>query len=233
MVDAVSLIYALDDKVDRLNTQYKQHVTTVSKCRALTEAQSWLLRKYARPVEIDKEHRHLLLPLEVKDYEVKVKKSAKTSRLEFPPGYYRDLGIRIIAVKRDCGKKQIGLTKMESGDRGRAMNDPFWQSSYAWEQVFGDEANDGFYVYNGEDFKIEGMIIDYIKRPAEIHCPSMVEAPDEYIDWHGKKQTEDSGWILEDLVDEGINRAALMLTRNIGDANDFNLQQQNNAITEQ
>lgn len=233
MIDAVSLIFALDDKVDRLNTQYKQHVTLVSKCRALTEVQNILLRKYARVYETDKENRNLLRHIEVKDHQMKTKKSGLTSKIEFPPDYYRDLGIRIVAVKRDCGTKQIGLTKMETGDRGRAFNNPFWKSSYAWEQVFGDEAKDGFYIDNGDDFKVEGMIIDYLVKPPDIHCPSLVKAPDEYIDWNGKKQTKDVGWTLEDLVEEGINRAALVLTRNIGDAADFDLQTRNNAITEQ
>lgn len=233
MIDARSLIFALDDKVDRLNTEGQKAILIVSMCRALTEAQSWLLRKYAKPIEIDKEHRHLLLPLEMKDVTVKTKKSGRTSHIEFPPDYYRDLGIRVVAVKRDCPKKEIGLTKMESGDRGRAANNPYWKSSYAWNQAFGDEAHDGFYIYNGDDFKVESIIIDYLKRPKEIHCPSLVEAPDRYVDWHGNPQTQDSGWILDDLVDEGINRAALILTRNIGDAADFDLQTRNNAITEQ
>lgn len=233
MVEARACIYRLNRKIDRLNTESILWTKIVNMCSALTEAQKFLIKDRVQQAEMDKKSRHELLPLEVKGVFMPITGGTTESIIAFPDDYYRDLAIRIVATKRGCGKKEIALTKMESADKNKSLTSPFWKSSYSWEQVFGDESSDGLHVYNGTDFKVTGMIIDYYKKAPEIHCPSQVIAPDEYIDWNGIKHTQDSGWILDELVDEGINLAALMLTRDVGDMRDFQLQLSNNIQTEQ
>lgn len=233
MVEAKALIFRLNRKIDRLNTEHKTAMRIVNMCNALTEAQKFLLKDRVQKAEIDKRNRHELRPLEVKEIFMPVTTSGEVSLIKYPDDFYWDLGIRIVVTKRGCGKKEIDLTKMDTDDKAKSLRSPFWKTSYAWEQVFGDEGKDGVYVYNGDDCKVDGMIIDYYKKPPDIHCPTMVILPDEYIDWNGIKHTEDSGWVLDALVDEGINLAAMMLTGDMGDSSAFQLKVANNTQTEQ
>jgi len=233
MTEAQACIFRINRKIDRLNTESMSWTKIVNMCNALTEAQKFLAKDRVQKAEQDKRFRHELRPLEMKGVFMPIVSGTTESVIAFPEDYYRDLSIRICVTKRGCGKKEIALTKMDSNDKARSLNNPFWKTSYSWEQVFGDEAADGLHVYNGTDCKVTGMIIDYYRLPPDIHCPSQVIAPDEYIDWNGKKQTQDSGWILDDLLDEGINLTALFLTRDVGDFRDFQLQLSNNIQTDQ
>lgn len=235
MVEAKALIFRLDRKVDRLHGEGTRQISIVDMCSALTEAQRFLAKDRVQKIEQDKRYRYELRQIEVKEHKIDIDEAnkGKVSKIKLPDDIYRDLAIRIIATKRGCGRKEIALTKLESGDKDRSLDNPFWKSSFAWEQAFGDEAGGFIYVYNGTDFKVEGMIIDYIIQPPEIHCPSKVISPDQYIDWNGKVQNKDQGWVLDDLVDEGINLSALMLTSDIGDFRDFQRQLNNNLQTEQ
>lgn len=235
MVEAKACVFFVEEKLDRLNTEWRKYngMTAVSICRALNESQFRILKQKAKEAEMNKDLRHVLLPLEEKEVFVPVKSSKPISIIKFPEAYFRDLGIRIVANKRDCGKKEIALTKMDTNDKGTSLSSPFWKSSYAWEQVFGDEGREGFFIYNGVDFKVDGMIIDYYKRPPEIHAPSCVAAGSTYVDWNGKKHTDDVGWTLDDLIEEGINLACQILARNIGDQNDYQLQVSNNQQADQ
>ncbi|HQU94673.1 MAG TPA: hypothetical protein PLO39_00910 [Saprospiraceae bacterium] len=233
MTEAKSLIYSLNRKIDRLNTENKRHLKIVDLCSALTEAQYYLLKDRIQHIEKDKRNRYELRQLEIKEHREDVVVSNKVSTIRIPDNLYRDLGIRIIASKRGCGKKEIPLTKMETQDTGKSLDNPFWKSSFGWEQVFGDVAGGYLYIYNGTDFKVEGAIIDYIRGPGEIHCPSLVRSPEEYVDWNGVRQVADTAWELDDLVKEGINLAAMMLTRDLGDYKEFQLQLSNNIQTEQ
>lgn len=223
MVEAKALLFRLDDEVQRLNTAHK-NISTATKCEALTRAQRALARERLEHIDQDKRYKHELLPIEIKEFRVAALAAGLITKIPFPENYHRDIAIRIIATKRGCGTKEIPLTKMDTGDKPKSLSSPFWQSSYAWNQVFGDLGSDGFYISNGSDFKVDGMIIDYYRTLPDIHCPSKVIPPEKYIDWNGKEQTEDSGWILDDLADQGINEAALILTRGIGDGNDLQLQ---------
>ena len=223
MVEAQAQLFRLEQEVQRLNTAHKR-IDVVAWCEALSRAQRALARERLEHIDQDKKYKHELLPIEIKEVRVNALAPGLITKIPFPENYHRDIAIRIIATKRGCGTKEIALTKMDTGDKSKSMSSPFWQSSYAWNQVFGDLGPDGLYVINGLDFKVDGMIIDYYRTLPDVHCPSKVKPPEKYIDWNGKEQTEDSGWILDDLADQGIHDAALIITRGIGDGNDFQLQ---------
>ena len=232
MTEAKALLYRIQRKVDRLNTEHMKAIDIVAACNALTESYHFLFKKAVRDFEKDKEMRYILDPVIVREKEMPVTKLGRVTQIKLPADCYRDVGIRIAVTKRGCGRKDIPLTMLETDDKDKSLDNPFWKTSYAWEQIFGTHANGVLYIYNGTQCKPEGMIIDYIQKVGDIHCPSLVVKPEVYIDWNGKEQTKDQGWLLDDIVGEGINRAALMLTRDIGDTGDFQLQGANNTQTE-
>lgn len=233
MVKATALIHSLQRKLDRLNSEKMRDIGMVDMCSALTEAQYFLLKDRVQKIEMDKRYGHELRELEVREKSLTVKKKGEISIATLPSDYYRSLNIVVLAEKKDCGKKEIPLTIMRSKEYPSGMNSSYWASSYAWEQVFGDYSDRGLDIFNGKDFSVSKVKMDYIRKPKEIHCPSLVKGDFSYIDWNGKTQTTDSGWELDQLVGEGINLAALMLTRDIGDSNDFRLQLENNIRVEE
>lgn len=223
MVEAKAQIFRLDQEIQRVHAGHT-NIPVVDQCEALNRAQRLLYKDRLEHIEQDKRYRHELLPLEIKEIRVQATTQGLITKIPFPDNYYRDIGIRIITTKRGCKTKEIPLTKMETGDKAKGLSSPFWRSSYSWGQIFGDEGQDGFYISNGDDCKVEGMVIDYYRTLPELHCPSKVIPPEKYIDWNGKEHKEDSGWILDDLADIGVNLAASIITRGIGDPREFQLQ---------
>jgi hypothetical protein len=232
MVTTKALIFALERKIDRLNSERKKAIDTVNMCHALTESMYFIIKDRAQKYEQDKRNDYELGPLEVRGFEIEAKTPGPVTIFDLPGDIYRDLDLMIVASKRGCGKKTFALTKMESGDTSKSLTNPFWKSSYSWEQGFCNIANGKLHVTNGVDFKAEGIIIDYLKRHGDLHCPSLVKPPKKYIDWNGQEQKTDTVLLLDDLKGEIINLAAMMLTRDLGDPNDFQLQLSNNLNTE-
>lgn len=232
MIPAKACIFAVERKIDRLNAEERKAVPVVSICNALNEAMRKLIKRRAPLFETEKDVSSELRELIVRDKELRVAKNGMKTIVSLPPDLYRSLGAKIKAVKSDCGVKLIELTPMSTDDAGRAMRNPFWESSYTWEQAFYNIADDRLYVMNGDDFKVETLYFDYIKNPPEVHCPSKAIGG-KYTDWNGVVQTKDQGWILEDLFDEGVDVAANLLTGDMGDSNDYQLQVNKNIQSEQ
>lgn len=232
MISAKSLVYRIHRKIDRLDSEKKKAIRTVDICSALTEAQNYLLKDRVQKYEIDTRNRYEISELEVKGKKILASLKDGSYVADLPIDIYRDLGMRVIAFKDGCGEKIIPLTKINSGSYQKSITNPFWSSSFAWEQAFGDEANGKMHVYS-DDFEVKSIIVDYIRKPNEIHCPSLVDAPAQYVDWNGIVQVEDSGWELDQLVDEGVNIAAMILSGDIGDYNEFRLKYEGAMRTEE
>lgn len=224
MVPGVGLIYHLDRALDRLNSQKVKSIRLEHKCSVLSSVQEKILRHRVENVERTTRYRKELRPLEVKEFEIKVhSKTKKYTKFELPQDEYRILRSRVVASKKGCPEhKDIAVTIFESDDLTEGLKDPFWKASFEWELVIGDDAGGFLWAWNDCAFKCERAVIDYIKRPPDIHVPSLTTSG-SYRDWNGNVQTKDTGWIWPETAILGCEIAALELTADMGDMADLQL----------
>lgn len=162
--------------------------------------------------------------MELRNFEVKRKSlkvndfDKKISYFEYPEDFYKDLAISVDACKDCCDlPKEIYVTKIQSDDIGPARRDPHRRASFEYEQLFGDEAGNQFFLYHEGEMDIKQAFLNYYRRPKEIHAASLVQCSDgsHGYEWKGRKKiTEDapfegdSSYAARIIVDLAVAKAA-------------------------
>ena len=186
------LLVEFDRKFDRFNGEKKKNLPLETKLNILNEAQMILFAKRIAQAEVNDEIRNSLRPFEEKEKSLKIiKKKANYIIAEYPKSFYKLLRQRAIATK-DCNtpEKELPILIFKSDKINAALKNPFWKPSYEWEHIIGDEGKEGLYSWHNNEFEIKKVIVDYYRRPDELHAPSM-SAKGQYEDWNGVIRKKD------------------------------------------
>ena len=99
------------------------------------------------------------------------------------------------------------------------------KANFAWEQLPGDEGSEGFYIYHDNQMQVKEVLIDYYRKPKEIHAPSLIECEGcpGYYDYCGVKITEDCDFEIDCrfLDNKIVDIAVLLAKRDKGEFQDF------------
>lgn len=226
MIKATKLIYDFDREYARFNTSHSKKIKLIDKLAIINKAQNLFVEHYARLAEVDSKYRRLLSPLEEKNIELKVVESVKDYNVyEKPHESVKTLRNLAYINKDGCGSKELDITIIQTDDLNRARNNPNWKSSFAWEQVLGDYGNKGLYVWHESDFSVDKVLADYIRKPKEIHAPSLLLPNKSYIDWNGVERTEDIDCEFDDsyVGDVIINLSVVIADSTVNDTSDYQL----------
>ena len=225
MIPASRLVIDFDRRFDRFLSQDNQRLRLEDKLAVINEAIEIYFENKVKIAETNSSVRNILRSLEEKEVSLKNLRDEKHYTIfEIPEKSYTILRQRALVSKEHCGTKEIPVLMFQSDDINNARKSPYWKSSYQWEHAIADEGAKGLYVWHEGDFKIDELIVDYYRRPQEVHAPSMKEEK-FYIDWNGKKQTKDQGLELRDYAYKDIGDiASLIYKANIGDASDYEIQ---------
>lgn len=221
------LLYEFDNKYDRFDGEKKKNLRLEDKLSVLNEAQTIVFENRIDFLETTHKFRNSLLPFEVKEKTIKIKeKKDKYVVAEFPKNFYLMSRQRAVIRKKSCGKdKEVPITIFKSDKLDDALRNTFWQPSYEWEMVLGDEGSKGLYVWSNGDFDIKEIIIDYYRKPDELHAPSMTDKR-QYEDWNGVLRKRDVNCEFSQNYDYRriVDIAILIATANLGNTRDFQLQ---------
>lgn len=220
MIPSVRLIYEFDRRYDRIKTEFNKVLRIEDKLSILNESQTLLFKGRASLSEKNSEFRNDLRYLEDKEVELEFSNKGSYSIAKLPKDFYKILRKRLIASNETCGQKELTLVTMDTNDLNFARKNPFFKSSYEWEHCLCDEGSEGLYLFHDNEFKINKVIIDYYRRPLEIHCPSL-SAKKEYVSWNGELIKKDQGAELEDNLEEIVNIAILIARADLGDIQDY------------
>lgn len=218
------LVYEFDRKFDRFRSELKKNLRLVDKLNILNEAQMILFEKKAKLAEVNDEVRNSLAPFEEKEVKLKIiEKKPNFVVAELPKNFYKRLRQKAVCSK-DCDtpKKTIPIVIFKSDKLEAALKNPFWKPSYEWEMVLGDEGSKGLYIWHSNEFDIDEVYIDYLRKPDELQEPSLSEKG-EYEDWNGvirKKVVNcefSTNFDHRKIVDIGI----LLARADMGDNRDF------------
>ena len=231
MIKARQLVYEFDLKFNRFNSGKKNSLDLVDKVYMLNEALGIYFEKLVEFAEYNSETENALSELECKN-EILKKITPKSDSIQdvfkLEKEVYKILRIRVIANKKGCGDKSIIAIKSQSDDLEGMMSHEYWKSSFEWEQILFDKSKDGLHFYHQGEMNIKSVHIDYIRKPKDIHAPSLAPMSNdtgkgEYIDWCGEVQKNDCHLeICNHFAHRKIVDIAIVIARiNAGDNIEF------------
>lgn len=226
MIPARRSIIDFDIGYDRFVGEESRRLRLEDKLKVINDALEIYFENKVKIAEVNSSVRNDLRALEEKEVSLKlVKKLPKYNIYQIPESSYKILRQRAVAFKKHCEPKEIPLIMFQTDDLDNGRKSPFWKSSYEWEHALADEGSKGLYIWHEGDFEIREVIVDYYRKPQEIHAPSMKDAQ-EYEDWNGVLRKKDQGLELSDTYAHRkiIDIAVLIARANIGDVRDFEIQ---------
>lgn len=225
MVSARKSIMDFDRKFDRFVGEDKQRLRLIDKLAVINESQLIYFENTVELAEVNSKVRENLRVFEKKEVSLKLlEEGSQFNIYEIPEDNYRILRLRVIVSKVGCPlKKELQVIMFQTDDLNNARKSPFWKSSFEWEHALADEGSRGMYVWHEGDFNIEELIIDYYRKPEEIHAPSM-KTSKSYTDWNGIVRTEDQNTEFNEFAHRKIIDLAILKGRaDLGDVPDFQL----------
>lgn len=145
---------------------------------------------------------------------------------DYPEDLYFRLNQQAIVCHPCCPgvEKRIPLRMLQSDDLSESMLDPFRKSDFYYEQLNATESSDGLIVYHDGEMEVKDVIIDYYRKPKEIHAPSLEDCDGEYYyDYCGAIVTKDQDFENDNTFSANIvvDIAVLIASRDSNDVQGF------------
>lgn len=133
--------------------------------------------------------------------------------------YPKDFHTRLSATANICGIecckdtiKMVNVRILPLDKLHKARKNPFQKSDYQFERLLAHTSSDGLYLYHDNKVEIKDFIIDYYRKPNELHAPSLEECDGKYYyNYKGQIITEDTEFEGEIYTDNFISDGASIL----------------------
>lgn len=224
MIDARSVHNQVRRKLNRINSNYSNYIGVPDLDEYLNEAlQVWVKNK-STVAEINSSIRNDLSEIEIKDHSLKFSQRKGKVVAELPKDYLKGLRRIAKATLDDCKSKTIKIEIVRSDEVENLLDNPYKTPNFMWGETIGDEAHDGLHIWTDGEFTIEEVIIDYIRKPKEIRCPSLLDSGSYTIG--SKIYSVDQGLELTRnyQVNEITDLATLFVLRDISDSQEYQTQ---------
>lgn len=223
-IKASRLIYEFDRRYDRFTGQQKPALRLEDKLSLLNEATQIFFENRVKLAEVNSRVRDELRPLEEKERKLSIKKGTDIDIATIPKESFRILRAEAVINKKECSPKSVPLILVTTDDLTRARKNAYWRSSFEWEHLLADEGSKGLYLYHDGEFSVEEVKVDFYRRPAEIHAPSM-SSKKEYVDWNGVLRKKDVDLELDNTYAYRriVDIAVLLARVDVGDQRDFQM----------
>lgn len=148
---------------------------------------------------------------------------------DYPEGVYKKLN-QLATVSKSCCPdivKDIPIRILQSDDLHDARKNPYRKSDFFFEQLNAVETKDGLMIYHDKAMDIKKVVIDYYRKPKELHAPSLEKCDDgTYYDYCGRIITKDQDFEVDATYagNEVVDIAVLCAARDVGDVQSFQTQ---------
>lgn len=178
--------------VNRIDSNYNKSFSVSVVDAYLNKAQDVIMTRFMRYVESNTTVRNHLKVLENKEVVLGIIDTQDDHVVAaYPDDYYRLLRQNIYATSKDCNKpRKIMVHIVQSDDLSDSLSNPFWKPSFDWAETIGDEANNGLWVFKEKDWKVDKVVVDYMRKPKPMYAPSLVKGK-QYITADGDLVTAD------------------------------------------
>lgn len=147
---------------------------------------------------------------------------------KYPTDLYHRLN-QIAITSKDCcpDKKEIIPRILQSDDLHEARRNPYRKANFFFEQLNAIETREGLIVYHDGELNVEDVMIDYYRKPKEIHAPSHELCPAEgYYLYDGRLISKDQNFEVDNTYVNNLisDIAVLIASRDITDRVGFESQ---------
>lgn len=146
----------------------------------------------------------------------------------YPKDLYHRLNQLAITAKDCCPKqKEIIPRILQSDDLHEARRNPYRKANFFFEQLSAIETSEGLIIYHDGELEVKDIIIDYYRRPREIHAPSHELCPNNgYYLYDGRLINKDQNFEVDATYVNNLisDIAVLIASRDITDRAGFESQ---------
>ena len=232
MTPTAKLVYDLRRRHNESGRGNQGNLRLIDAVAYLSEAQGIWFSQLADVYETNAFSRGELRQFEQKEVELTYRgKTGDALMYAYPATLYKRLNQRArVRCTNECAgvEKDIPVTVDKTDKLNLSRINPFLKSSFSWERLLGDDAGHHLLIYPAPDTEIKSVTIDYLRKPEELHAPSLVDAhctQQAYEDYAGRPITEDVNFEPQSRYsDRKIIEIALLLIK--GDRKDYNAFQQ-------
>lgn len=226
-IDTKKLVYDFRRKYNSVNTGRSQDISLVDIIAYLNEAQEIWYENRVSVLQKDQEARNDLRVFKVPGVELEhLNIRSGVCLALFPEDLYYRLNHLVYASKDCCPNitKKIVPRIVTSDARNDAERTPWRKADFFFEQLSAEEDSKGLLIHHQNEMVIDKVVIDYYRKPKELHAPSLEECDgDNYYDYCGRVITEDTLFEVDATFSakKVVDIAVLQASRDVGDVQGF------------
>lgn len=209
MVESRKLVYDFDRKFDNILSGQSVKIPLVDKIAYLNEFQQLLFNNCVRQAEVNQEAANYIRRFK-KD---RVSLSLSGNFAKYPADIHTRLN-QVVVAKKDCcpDPKEIIINILQSDDIQKARKNELRNSNFFFERCLGVISADGITLYSDDAFETTEVLIDYYRKPGELHAPSYEKCNGEYYYlYNNTVVVEDTFCEFENHIDNLITDGAVLL----------------------
>lgn len=213
MVESRKLVYDFDRKFDNILSGQSVKIPLVDKIAYLNEFQQLLFNNCVRQAEVNQEAANYIRRFKEDRFSLNIS-AGNPVFARYPDNIHTRLNQLVIASKKDCcpDEKEIIINVLQSDDIHKARKNELRKSSFFFERCIGVTSAEGLSLYTDGEFNVEQVLIDYYRKPGEIHAPSYEKCNGEYYYLYNNNViVEDTYCEFENHIDNLITDGAVLL----------------------
>ena len=201
-ISANKLVYDFQRKLNATNSGRNKNYRIVDIVSYLNEALEIWYENKVFAAETNDKIKHDLRQFVVPKHELKCEEvDCDCCLAKFPENYYKTLDIEVKVCNDECCpgiKKSICPINPQFDDKNKARKNSVWEADFKWEQLLFKEVSEGILIYHEGEMEVEGVCIDYYKKPRYIQAPELVECTEsKYLDWDSNLITINSDFEVD------------------------------------
>lgn len=225
MIKATEFHHEYLKQVNRINSDFNKSISVATRDSYFNRAMGTVLENLFAVAETNTTIRNHLRQLELKAVPLDfVKKTDNYVVYKYPDKFYRLLRQWCTMTTDTCSDpRRIMIRTIQSDDIEESLKDPYWEPSFEWEETFGEEAKEGYYIYKKKEHKISEVRVDYMFKPNPIAAPSLANG--KYVNAKGEVVVNDQDFEVDStyLWQKIVDIAVLYTLRDLGQLDDFNV----------
>lgn len=225
MIKATEFHYEFLKQINRVNSDFNKSISVAARDSYFNHAKEVVLENYFAIAESNSTVRNHLRQLEVKKRELDcIAKDDTCCVVSFPLDFYRLLRQSADLCTDKCSEvRTVRIHTIQTDDISESLKDPYWEPSFEWEETFGEEGEEGYYVYIKPGYDVKKVYIDYLRKPGNIAAPSLLDCESKcYTNSKGEEVCNDSDfdvdstWLWRKIVDVSV----VFALRDLGQVDD-------------
>ena len=183
------LVYDTERKLNSLNSGRGEDYRVVDLIAAINEAYEVWFENKVYAADTNQKIRNDLRQFEIKKKRLPCEKiDCNCCKAKYPDNFYQLLNQTAHACNECCeDEKEIIISMVQGDDLQPARKNPYRRGDFFWEQLLGDEAQDGLFVYHEGGMEVKEVCIDYFRKITHVQAPNLVKCRDgQYRESDGK-----------------------------------------------